>query len=274
MTRYTKTLRRHRRWGLLALPVLAAALVFGVIADTAAGQEGGGETLVPDAKFTVTGSFLVNNALTCAVSGNLDVFLGPVSPPPGEFGLDSQPFTLAGKLSVDCGLPSTPPSTFQVTGSGTSTEQQYGVTASVGTPFDVSSMIHLTGFCESLGEACDTGNGLQLACLDVTDPNSMSCNLAAPGVVKSTSGQQFTVNSGNIDLSGIGPTATATPTPTPTPIKPGDVPLGGGGVYPEVLGAGGSSGADYGIVAGLLAALALGGAAWYARRRLRQYRRY
>ena len=69
------------------------------------------------------------------------------------------------------------------------------------------------------------------------------------------------------------PTSTPTVTPTPTPIKPGDVPLGGSGVFPDVPGTGGSSGADYGIVVGVLAAvtagaLALGGAAWYARRRL------
>ena len=69
------------------------------------------------------------------------------------------------------------------------------------------------------------------------------------------------------------PCPTPTLTPTPTPIKPGDVPLGGSGVLPDVPGTGGSSWAGYGIVAGVLAAVtagafALGGAAWYARRRL------
>ena len=65
------------------------------------------------------------------------------------------------------------------------------------------------------------------------------------------------------------PTATGTPTNTPTPPPP---PLGGSGVFPDVPGAGGSSGRNNGVVAGVLAAvtagaLALGGAAWYARRR-------
>ena len=72
----------------------------------------------------------------------------------------------------------------------------------------------------------------------------------------------------------IGPTDTPTPTvtPTPTDFKPGSVPLGGSGLFPDVPGAGGSSGTGYGIVAGVLAAVAvgalgLGGAAWYGRRR-------
>ena len=69
---------------------------------------------------------------------------------------------------------------------------------------------------------------------------------------------------------GVTRTFTPTPTitPTPTPFKPGSVPLGGSGLFPDVPGAGGSSGTAYGIVAGILAAvavgaLALGGAAWY-----------
>ena len=82
---------------------------------------------------------------------------------------------------------------------------------------------------------------------------------------------------GNTASRSIEIRVTLPPVPTPTPAE--GPPLGGGGVLPLVPGAGGSSGGAYGIVAGVLAAvtagaLALGGAAWYARRRLRQYRRY
>ena len=69
------------------------------------------------------------------------------------------------------------------------------------------------------------------------------------------------------------PTATDTPTPTATP-PPGQLPLGGSGVFPDTPGADGSSGLSYRVLAGIFAAvtagaLALGGAAWYARRRRR-----
>ena len=74
------------------------------------------------------------------------------------------------------------------------------------------------------------------------------------------------------ESKGPTPTATPTATPTPTPLSE-PPPLGGSGLFPEVPGAGGSSGVGYGVVAGVLAAvtagaIALGYVAWYARRRL------
>ena len=80
-----------------------------------------------------------------------------------------------------------------------------------------------------------------------------------------------------------GPTYTPSPTHTPCLIKltftPTPPPVGGISVDPNLRGlplaAGDSSGPNTGVLAGVIAAvmaaaaLALGGAAWYARRRLR-----
>ena len=77
---------------------------------------------------------------------------------------------------------------------------------------------------------------------------------------------------GNITLA-LGDKKTCTITNDDKVFKPGDVPLGGVGIFPDVPGAGGSPGTGYGVVAGVLAtvaagAIALGYVAWYARRRL------
>ena len=76
----------------------------------------------------------------------------------------------------------------------------------------------------------------------------------------------------SIEIRVIAPTLPPTPTPTPTEGPP----LGGIGAYPDSaelpLEAPDSSGSNYGVLAGIFAAvtagaIALGGAAWYARRR-------
>ena len=137
----------------------------------------------------------------------------------------------------------------------------------------------------------DTHDALDGTCTFVpagdTCEQSAVVTLLTPGPVSNTSSVlacgippwpdhcQGTDDQDSVTVNVVTPTATATatatPTPTPTPIKPGDVPLGGSGVFPNVPGTGGSSGVGYGVVAGVLAAvtagaLALGGAAWYRRR--------
>ena len=80
-------------------------------------------------------------------------------------------------------------------------------------------------------------------------------------------------------LEVLGPTPTPTPTatPTPTPCPPEGCPVGGIAELPQVAGtsleAAQSSGTSASLLAGVIAAvsaaaIALGGAAWYARRRL------
>ena len=81
-----------------------------------------------------------------------------------------------------------------------------------------------------------------------------------------------------LQLSGPTPTPTSTPTPTitPTPTPTIDPSIGGIAELPEVAGtpldATGSSGGNAGLLAGFITAVvagavALGSAAWYARRR-------
>jgi hypothetical protein len=62
-----------------------------------------------------------------------------------------------------------------------------------------------------------------------------------------------------------------TPTPTNTQVPTATLPaIGGAGAFPDIGGtdaSGGSAGLLGGIAGGTAAAVALGGAAWYAKRR-------
>ena len=125
----------------------------------------------------------------------------------------------------------------------------------------------LDGTCTFV-PAGDTCEQSAVVTLLTPGPVSNTSRVLACGIPPWPDHCQGTDDQDSVTVNVVTPTIT----PTPTPIKPGDVPLGGSGVFPDVPGTGGS-GVDYGIVAGLLAAvtagaIAVGYVAWYARRRL------
>ena len=238
--------------GLLLVAALVATVGFAFGhggADRAQAQP-----QVPDAVYSISGSLTVKPLGLCSINGTLDVFLGPIAP---VFGLDTQPHTLGGVVTVKC--PSVHDSTFDLGGSGICEELFNGEPSVIEPLFNCSSSVSLSGTCGSIGEACNTaGPGLQISCLGVTDPGALSCSLTVDGLVNSK------VSPATRDVNAAGSSIALTSV------------VGGIVALPEVAGtpleAPDSSGTNTGLLAGTIAGIAalavtLGGAAWYARRR-------
>jgi hypothetical protein len=229
-----------------------------------------------NASLTISVPVLSFTPLSCTVIGVISIALGAV----GNFDFDlleDVPFDLhALSGHIDCpgpiGTGSSLPSGGLVEELTNTSSGNLDFPAS-GT-FSICIRIYTTllGILENCPDSLPTPmkDPLVLTCAFPTSLNAASCTVTGTSKFFNSQGTDTaTVTEGTVSLvpGGASP---ATPTSTPAPATP--VPLGGSGAYPDIGGSsGGSNGAlVIALAAGAaLAASALAGAAWYARRRLR-----
>ena len=280
MTNDKKNLRTYAKWGI---PLLAAAVLLMVLSF---GHGQAGQALAqepcPDvipgqfsvdqcARYTYQGTVNVNllsgeSAGTCTITGQGAAAL---SAPVPEIELH----TFSHEGTIDCAFlegpvqstldPGFKSSGFieeQVNNAGLLLDGQAEAAGTVATSFfDVFFDLGLNIDSPQFGALTTR---LAISC--IFSPNNAT-NTSLTGSCSITG--NVTDAGGNKFAEVTGGSSTASIVLEERPVGS----LGGGGVFPGVPGAGGSSGVDYGIVAGVLAAvtagaLALGGAAWYRRR--------